>query len=132
MAIGGKVSFLVVLQQNIATVLDEQMDSGDIDSKLDDLQKELLRLANSGSQYMDVTDEIYKLREMKQSALTQNADRHSQSQRITEMEAFLNSQIGVIGQYEDRLVRRLIERVKVSEGRVVVRFRSGTEVDVEI
>ncbi len=42
--------------------------------KLDELQKELLRLANSKANYEDVADEIYRLRELKQSALVENAE----------------------------------------------------------
>jgi site-specific DNA recombinase len=46
------------------------------------------------------------------------------------MKRFLNSQTGAISQYDDRLVRRLVERVTVYEGRVVVRLKSGVEVEV--
>jgi site-specific DNA recombinase len=130
--IGGKDGFIKTLQQNIATVLSEVLDHNtvEIDAKLDDLQKELLHLANSGNQYMGVAEDICRLREKKQSALSQNSDRQTKRQRISEMKAFLNSQTGIISQYDDRLVRRLVEQVTVHEGRVVVEFRSGEEIEV--
>jgi site-specific DNA recombinase len=78
-----------------------------------------------------VADAICKLRETKQGALTQNTDRLSKRQRIVEMKEFLSSHTGVISQYDDKWVRRLVERVTVHDGRVVVGFRSGVEGGVE-
>jgi site-specific DNA recombinase len=134
MIISDKDGFLATLQKNISTVLDEQddLDTKGIDARLDNLQKELLRLANSKSQYESVAAEIYRLREIKQSALSQNADRYSKRQRISEMKEFLNSQTGVISQYDDRLTRQLVERVTILEGKVTIRFRSGVEVVVGV
>ena len=39
------------------------------------------------------------------------------------MTEFLSGQNGLISQYDDKLVRRLVERVTVLEGRVEVGFR---------
>lgn len=129
MVIRDKDSFLAVLQQNISTVLDIE-NTDEIDAMLDDMQKELLRLANSGSQYMAVADEICRLREEKQSAMIQKADHQTKRQRTAEMADFLNSQSGLISQYDDMIVRRLVEWVTVFEGRAIFMFRSGLEVDV--
>jgi site-specific DNA recombinase len=65
---------------------------------------------------------------MKQGALTQNIDRQSKRQRIAEMTEFLNRQTGVIIVYDDKLVRRLVERVTVFDGKVVVWLKSGVEI----
>lgn len=134
LAIGDKNRFIATLQQNIASVVSEphEMDTETINAKLDDLQKELLRLANSGSQYMDIADEICRLREMKQSALAQKAGHQAKHQQMAEIREFLNSQTGVISQYDDQLVRRLVERVTVHEDKVMVEFRSGMEVGTAI
>lgn len=81
------------MQANIATVLNGEHDkvTDDIDAKLNELQSELLRLANSKADYNEVTEEIYRLRELKQSALVENAEREGKRQRIAEMAAFLMS-----------------------------------------
>ena len=75
--LGNKEPFLSTLQENIATILNEENDNAtdDIDSKLDELQKELLKQAKSKNDYDDVADEIYRLRELKQNALVENAER---------------------------------------------------------
>jgi hypothetical protein len=56
--------FPSILHDNIATVLNEENDKATdgLDSKLDELQNELLRLANSKADYNNVADEIYRLR----------------------------------------------------------------------
>jgi site-specific DNA recombinase len=45
---------------------------------------------------------------------------------------FLNCQTGMITQYDDKLVRRMVERVTILEGKVTIRFRSGVEVVVGV
>ena len=129
-----KDTFLAVLKENIATVLNEDSDqaTNDIDEKLDGLQKELLRLANSKANYEDVADEIYRLRELKQSALVENAEREGKRQRIIEMGEFLDEQSEVLEEYDEQLVRRLIEKVTVFEEKFTVEFKSGVEVDVAL
>ncbi len=47
------------------------------------------------------------------------------------MREFLNSQTTEILEYDEQLVRRLIEKVTVYEERFEVEFKSGMTVDVE-
>ena len=101
-----------------------------IDAKLEELQKELLKLANSKKDYNNIADEIYWLRELKQNALVENAEREGLKQRIQEMREFLNNQPTEITGYDELLVRRLIEKVTVYEERFEVEFKSGAKVDV--
>ena len=46
------------------------------------------------------------------------------------MKAFLREQDAEGTVFDEALVRRLIEKVTVYEGRVVVTFRSGVEVEI--
>ncbi len=130
----GKDTYLSVLQENIATVLSEENDktTDDIDNKLDELQKELLRLANSKTDYNNVADEIYRLRELKQNTLAQNAERQGKRQRIEEMTEFLKEQPGMIVVYDEQLVRKLIEKITVFDDKLTIEFKSGVEIDVEM
>jgi hypothetical protein len=128
----GKDSFTATLQKNIETVLSEEFDqsTNEIDAKLEELQNELLRLANSKTAYDGVVSEIYRLRDLKQETLTHNVDRQSKRQRIAEMTEYLDGQSGVILEYDEKLVRKLIERVTVYDNRLVVEFMSGMEIEV--
>jgi site-specific DNA recombinase len=68
--LSGKDTFLSTLQNNIATILIKENDKclAEIDTRLEELQTELLKLASSKADYEDVADEIYRLREQKQKA----------------------------------------------------------------
>ncbi len=132
--LANKDSFLKVLQKNIATVFNGENDNAtdDIDSKLEELQQQLLIQAKSKNDYEDVADEIYRLRELKQNALVENAEREGKRQRIAEMTDFLNKQSAELEEYDEQLVRRLIEKVTIYEDKLTVEFKSGIEIDEEI
>lgn len=133
MALGGKDDMLVALEQNIASVLALE-DEGSIESinaKLEKLQKELLKRANAKEDYNDLADEIDRLRELKQNALVESAEREGKRQRIAEMTDFLNEQSCELEEYDEQLVRWLIEKVTVFHDKFAVEFKSGVEIDVE-
>ena len=52
-------------------------------------------------------------------------------QRIREMREFLKQQATEVTEYDELLVRRLIEKVTVYDERFEVEFKSGAKVDVE-
>ena len=68
---------------------------------------------------------------MKQNALVESAERKGLKQRIREMREFLEQQSTEVTEYDELLVRRLIEKVTVYDERFEVEFKSGTKVDVE-
>lgn len=53
-------------------------------------------------------------------------------QRIEEMKAFLQEQVDTPPEYDEQLVRRLIEKVTVYKDKAVVEFKSGLATDVEL
>lgn len=134
MALGGKDDMLVALEQNIASVLALE-DEGSIESinaKLEKLQKELLKRANAKKDFNDLADEIDRLRELKQNAMADNAEREGLKQRIAEMQQFLAEQRGTIQVYDEQVVRKLIEKITVHDEKVTVAFKSGMEIDVKM
>lgn len=64
--------------------------------------------------------------------LVENAEREGKRQRIPEMTAFLNAQSYELEEYDEQLVRRLIEKVTVFDNKLTVEFKSGVEIDVLI
>lgn len=120
------------LQKNVEAVLTgaDGIPLDEIDSRLEQLQKELLKVANAKGNYDSIADEIYHLREVKQNALVDNAEREGVKQRISEMQQFLAEQTQKITEYDEQLVRRLIEKITVYEEKVTVEFKSGTSIDV--
>lgn len=133
LALGSRDAMMEMLQKNIETVIlqeDETSVEG-INAKLKELQKELLRLANAKKEYGSVAEEIERLRDLKQKALAESAEREGLKQRIAEMREFLETQPAEISEYDELLVRRLIEKVTVYDERFEVEFKSGAMVGVE-
>ena len=132
LALGNRESMMSTLQENIEAVIRQEDETSleGIEAKLLDLQKELLKLANSKKDYNSVADEIDRLRELKQNALVESAEREGLKQRIRKMREFLEQQSIEVTEYDELLVRRLIEKVTVYNERFEVEFKSGAKVDV--
>ena len=114
-------------------IFNEENDNAtdDIDSKLEELQQQLIIQVKSKNDYDEVADEIYRLRELKQNALVENAEREGKRQRIAEMTAYLNEQTCELVEYDEQLVRWLIERVAVHDDRIEVEFKASIAIDIE-
>lgn len=84
LALGNKDSVIEKLRQNIETAINQEDDTSakNIDIKLECLQKELLERAKAKKDYNEIADEIFRLRELKQNALVENAEREALKQRI--------------------------------------------------
>ena len=91
----------------------------------------MLKLATSNADYDKVGDEIHQLRDQKQKLQLESANRDELKKRIADMSAFLKKQSTFLNEYDEQLVRRLIEKVTVYEDKFTVEFKSGLTVDVE-
>ncbi len=78
-----------------------------------------------------MAEEIDRLRDLRQKALSESAEREGLKQRIAEMREFMETQSAEISEYDELLVQRLIEKVAVYDERFEVEFKSGVLVDVE-
>jgi len=78
-----------------------------------------------------VGDEIHRLRDQKQKLQLENVNREELKKRIADMSTFLKNQSTALNEYDEQLVRRLIEKVSVYEDKFTVEFKSGLTVDVE-
>jgi len=127
-----KDSFLSILKNNIENVLIHENDTtlADIDKRLEELQSELVKLANSKAEYDKVGDEIYRLRDEKQKVQLDIIGRDELKKRIDDMSEFLKGQPTALIEYDEALIRRLIEKVTVFEDKFTVEFKSGMTVDV--
>jgi site-specific DNA recombinase len=128
----GKDTLLSKLKDNIATVLTRESDQtlADIDKRLKELQMQLLKLASSNADYEKVGDEIYLLRDQKQKLQVENANRDELKNRMADMTTFLKKQPTALTEYDEQLVRRLIEKVTIFEDKFTVEFKSGVTVDI--
>ena len=119
------------LKENIEHVLLEEdtatIDS--IDAKLEELQQELIKMAGARQDYEDLAYEIDNLREQRLNAMTEKAEREGLKMRINEMQEFLENQTD-ISEYDEQLVRKMIEKITIYDDKFVIEFKSGTSLDV--
>lgn len=124
--------YMEILQNNIATVIrnDASASTADIDARLLELQKELLKKANNRDAYDNVADEIFQLRELKAKSETDSILRDEKLARITQLCDFLKGQPQEITDFDESLVRRLIQKITVFEDHFIVEFKSGVSIDI--
>ena len=130
-ALGGREDMMKGLQENIEKILSENFDAAvqEIDNRLLELQKELLKKANARQNYDDLADEIEALRE--HAVMIESAEREGIKKRVAEMQQFFAEQKSEITEYDERLVRQLIEKITVYEDRFEVMFKSQTTVEIK-
>ena len=129
---GNSSTFLPILEENMQAVIGSDVESrlAEIDGRLKELQQELLKQANAKKDYTELADEIYALREQRQNVLAAEAEQDGRRQRMEEMKALLEEQADIPLEYDEQLVRRLVEKVTVYEDKIKVDFRSGMEIEV--
>jgi len=124
--------FIEILENNIATVLGVAFDkdTDEIETRIVDLQEQIVKAANRSENYDKLVEEVFRLREEKQSMQEYNANRQGKRKRIAEMTAFLKEQTGEMTEYDDKLVRQLVERIDVIGEKMAVAFKSGLEIEI--
>ena len=119
-----KENFERVLLEEGSTTIDE------IDAKLEVLQQELIKRAGAKQDYEELADEIEALRTKRLEAMTEKAEREGLKMRIQEMKNFLENQTDRISEYDEQLVRKMIEKITIYDDKFVIEFKSGTSLDV--
>ena len=132
MVLSGRDNMMTKLKENIERVLLEESYStiDEIDAKLEVLQQELIKRAGAKQDYEDLADEIDALRTKRLEAMTEKAEREGLKMRIREMKDFLENQTDRISEYDEQLVRKMIEKITIYDEKFVIEFKSGTSLDV--
>ena len=93
------------------------------------LCQEVLQKTKASENTDDLKTEIDRLQERKYVLQMENARREGIRRRIQDLEEYLNE---LVTEYDDSLVRKLIERITVYDDRCDVEFKSGIIVEVYI
>ena len=96
-----------------------------IDKRLEELQKELIEKANDKQNYDAIADEIFRLRSQKQQSLMNAEVQKENLKRVKELQDFIASQSTEITEFDEALVRRLIDKITVFADHFTVEFKSG-------
>ena len=132
--LGDKSTYQAQLQQNITKIIrNAQQNTADgIDEKLQSLQKELLKKANSKEAYDEIADEIFKLREQREKCTVDTAARDAQIARINELQDFIKQQPAHLDAFDEALVKRWLERIIIWDDHFTVELKSGLKIDIEV
>lgn len=131
--LGGREEFLLQLQHNIEDVLngDNTATLEYIDRRTAELQERLIMCVSKNAEYDTIANEIDALREKKATVLSKNAEQDMLRKRINEMRYFLQTQTSRITEYDELLVRRLIEKITVYNDKLIFEFKSGMTIDLK-
>lgn len=130
--ISGRESFLPVLKENIETVLDPDGEAAldEIEAEYTAAQQELTTKALNNRKYDDLIKRIQELTDRKQEILLRKANQAAGQKRMKELMDFLEKQPKAITEFDEDLVRKLIEKITVYGSRLEVEFKAGIKVDV--
>lgn len=96
-----------------------------------EVQEEILKVANAKKDYSELADRVEELRREKEKILLIMAGEKNEQSRLMELEEFLDNQELEIENYDEELVRKLIDKIMVYEGSLKVIFKSGLKVEIE-
>ncbi len=102
-----KDDFLKTLQTNIATVIKQgdNLSPEVIDTRLRELQKELLKKANQKDDYDAIADEILRLRDMRKQSEVDSVIKDEQMKQINDLQDFIRSQPTTITEFDEVLIQ---------------------------
>ena len=126
-----KDDFLKTLQSNITAVITQSdtLSPEVIDERLHDLQRELLKKANQKEDYDAIANEIIRLKDMRKQSEVDSVVKDEQMKIITDLQDFIREQSTEITEFDETLVKRLIERIAVFDEYFTVEFKSGVVIE---
>ena len=131
--LGNSDEYLKKLKSNLKTAINlaNPQSAEALAERMRQLQQELIDRTESGMNYDDLAEEILHLREVQEQTVMDDAAKAAHRERIQELLNFINSKPRTITEFDEALVRKLLESVKVCEFFLEFRFKSGLTVSIE-
>lgn len=103
----------------------------DIDARMEKLQLKLVDINTTKLESEDLRRDVNTLRDEKESIMVAIAEDKGRQLKKEEMIRFLKEQTAELNEFDDVLVRKLVEQVVVHEdGTITVEFKSGTGIKI--
>lgn len=130
--LAGGNNMIKTLEENIHAEIGEttEYQISEINNSLEEKQKELIKLANKGQDYEYLADEIDELRDKLQTLLVEDASLSGENERIDELIEFIRKHKFRTLEYDDKLVRKIIQNVTDYEDCFIIVFKSGIEMEI--
>ena len=117
------------LEQNIHKVL-KKSEVDRFDQDIAELQEELMKKAINKEDYKILVNQIEYLKSQKDKMQADRAHNQNTMKRLVKVRSFLDDQTGELEEYDDQLVRNLVDRITVFDNRLDVDFRNGTKISI--
>ena len=101
-----------------------------IQARISALQQEIIDKASRQEDYSEAAQKVLILRQQKENALQNDTSRNERLDRIRELQEFIAAQPDTITEFDETLVRHLLEKVTVFDHKLVFEFRSGKELEI--
>ena len=126
-------SFIEQMQENLAKAIaqSDMPSPAVIQKRLEELQQELIAKTNRRQAYDAIADEIFRLRDQKEQSEVDSHHREETMNRIKELQDFIAGQKTDITEFDEALVKKLIEKITVFADHFTVEFKSGITIDIE-
>lgn len=123
---------LQILRDNIEMAIldDNSVEMEKLNGILNGKQKELVKLAHAKKDYATLADEIDILRDKKKELQVQRAEKEGVKKRIEELTDFLKGENHQLIEYDENMVRKYIEEIKVYEDKFTICFKAKVEIEV--
>lgn len=120
-----------ILNESIRKLLkvDKEVDIESIESKIQELQQQLLEQSIRKQDVTNIGEQIILLKEQKQEFLLSKTTNNSSKQRMDDMLDFLDNNEQNSLEFDEVLVRRIVERVSVYDDHIRIKLKSGIEIE---
>lgn len=125
-------SMMEVLMKNIEVAIADD-NTGELEilnELLTAKQKELVKLAQAKKDYTKLADDIDRLKEKKQRLLVDKAGTEGLKLRIAELKQYLLEADQELTEYDEKMVRKYIQEIKIYNDRFQVCFKAGIQLDI--
>ena len=124
-------TYLNRLRENLEAAINSAnpMSAEALSAKMAELQRELINRTERRENYDDITEEILRLRELQEQKGMDDATQKEHTKRIKELQKFIQSQPSEITEFDEALVKKLLEKVTVHDDYLEFRFKSGVTIN---
>lgn len=81
--------------------------------------------------YLQVQEELFRLRELRQQTTVDTAARDEQIKRINDLQDYIAQQTTHLTEFDESLVRRWIKQITIWDDHITVELKSGVSIDVD-
>ena len=101
-----------------------------LEEKIASLQRKLVEKVNHREDYEELAEQIQRLQAEKAQRESDGANKKRNAQALQDLQDYIRSQGNEITEFDEKLVRRLVDRITISDETITVLFKSGQSIEI--